>query len=100
MWQLSAWMAGYWNWCIHHAERMPRWKGHAITGVAVFLWMFVVFIADTWVVFATWVIVSGPVAVFGYAHRKVWKQRDERTIGRFDAAMKTKKLLKGTRFDK
>lgn len=100
MWLLSAWMAGYWNWCIHRVKRMPRWKGYAILGVAFFLWMIAVFIAGTWAAVVTWVILSGPVAVFGHAHRKVWKQRDDRKAGQFNAVKKTKKLLKGTRFDK
>ncbi len=100
MYELSAFMTGIYNRCLDHAERSPRWHGFAISGIAALGFFVILFLAPTWVFAGYYVFVIGPVQVYMYAHSKVWRKRDEIRKGQFAKTMKTRKLLKGNRFDK
>jgi hypothetical protein len=95
MYQLSALMAGFYNWCLTRAERMPRWQGFAITGVAILGFVVSALFAPNRWIFVYWLLVLGPVAVFGHAHSRVWKKRDDARSGQDAQMKKTQKLLKG-----
>ena len=97
MYSVSYCMAVVYNWMLRHAEAMPRWKGHAIIGVAFVFSVVVLLIAPVWVFMIFWVFVWAPISVFSHAFNSVWKERDQIKKHRSDAVFRTKKLLKGFR---
>ncbi|MEX0302550.1 MAG: hypothetical protein AB3N24_09015 [Leisingera sp.] len=95
MFQISAFMAWCYNWCLARAERMPRWQGYAINAFALAGFVAVILFAPNWVIFTYWFLVVGPIEVFALAHYRVWKKRDEVQAGRLAQLMQTQSLLKG-----
>ncbi len=100
MYELSAFMTGIYNRCLDHAERSPRWHGNAILAIALSGFAIALFLAPIWVFVSYFVVVIGGVQIYMPAHSKVWTKRDEIRKDQFAKTMKTRKLLKGTRFDK
>ncbi len=97
MFSVSYYMAVIYNWMLRHAEAMPRWKGHAIIGVAFVLSVVVLLFTPVWMFLAYSVFVWGPVSVFAHAFDSVWKKRDQITRHRSEGVYRTRKLLKGFR---
>lgn len=96
MYQISALMAGIYNWCLSKAEKMPRWQGRAVEIASLVGFAIVAMLAPGWVFFAYFVIVVVPIGVFSAAHRKVWKARDEQKRSQMSGALKTRKMIDHT----
>ncbi|MGR3620731.1 hypothetical protein [Pseudophaeobacter sp.] len=95
MYQISAFMAGYYTWCLERAETMPRWQGYAVQALAIIGLLAVSILAPGWLILAYWLLVLGPVEVFAFAHYKIWKKRDQIKASQASQLKKTQGLLKG-----
>ena len=61
--------------------------------LAIFGLVAVVIFGPNWAILTYWVVVLGPVGVFGVAHSRVWRKRDELRRQQFNSGMRTKGLL-------
>ncbi len=93
MFQLSAVIAQCCNWCLDLAERTPRWQGLVIQALAGLGFVAVAILAPSWVLIAYWVVVLGPVGVFGAAHHSVRKKRDKIRQNQQKQLQKTTKFI-------